>query len=527
MADFNFYLNRQGIQGVQGEKGDQGYSPTVEVVTNTAAEYILKVTTEDNEFYTPNLRGSAVEDLGGTYMRYDPDTQQMFAGPPDYATEDEWGVVQLATDDDIIGASTTKVVTAERITDINATLAEHESTMTTMQTEIEAISGDIPDISGLATKSELSTEVSDRTAADTALDNKIDNVFDAIPDVSGLATKAEVQAVEAQIPTVNNGALTISQDGVLLGTYTGNQAGTTAISLTTPQTIDITTTLTSQSTNEEVPGAKVVYDTIQDVYREQTSLDARLGIVEDTYVTSSEVNSAVSSGISSTLTTTVTSSDTTHTPVGSAVYDFVTTQISQITPSAPTNMVTTDTAQTISGLKTFGSGDHNSLFTPSATVRFADGNYRRVDELKIATSNTLGYSDQASYTQVTLDAVGGSGSSRTYGRIGVAPYSSGKLITEIQATGGYGRLTMTPTGLTYNANGTSYNILNPSINVATSSSVGTVKPDGTTTAVDASGTLSTINMVQSTAISQIVQVTQAQYDALATTDPNTFYVIIG
>ena len=359
MADFNFYLNRQGIQGVQGEKGDQGYSPTVEVDTNTAAEYILKITTEDNEFYTPNLRGSAVEDLGGTYMRYDPDTQQMFAGPPDYATEDEWGVVQLATDDDITGASTTKVVTAERITDINATLAEHESTMTTMQTEIESISGDIPVVNnGVLTITQGTTPLGSFTA------NSSTDVTVNIPTPV----------------TPNNGTLTIQKNGSTVGTFNADSStnvtaditvptqlsdlsdGSTVVTQTTLETalqdyvetttlatvatsgnyndlsnkptipagVTITTTLTSQSTNEEVPGAKATYDWLNELTTTQTNQETRLSTVEDEYFDKR-----------TDLKSSITSTDTTGAPTPAAVYDFVTGEISDATSTLVTQSTLT------------------------------------------------------------------------------------------------------------------------------------------------------------------------------------------
>lgn len=63
---------------------------------------------------------------------------------------------------------------------------------------------------------------------------------------------------------------------------------------------------------------------------------------------------------------------------------------------------------------------------------------------------------------------------------------------------------------------------------ATSSLYGLVKPDGNTTSVT-NGVISTVNTVQSTDISNISKVTQAQYDALVsggTVDTNTIYVII-
>ena len=65
--------------------------------------------------------------------------------------------------------------------------------------------------------------------------------------------------------------------------------------------------------------------------------------------------------------------------------------------------------------------------------------------------------------------------------------------------------------------------------IATSSTVGVVKPDENTIHVDSTGTLSTINMVQSSDITNIVSCTQAAYDALVsggTVDAHTFYVII-
>ena len=85
-AVFKFYLNRQGVKGNKGEKGEQGFSPIIEVSENTAASYKLQITTKTDQFESPNLRGNAVEDLGGTYMRYNPETQTMYADIADIAS---------------------------------------------------------------------------------------------------------------------------------------------------------------------------------------------------------------------------------------------------------------------------------------------------------------------------------------------------------------------------------------------------------------------------------------------------------
>lgn len=95
--DFRFYLNRQGIQGKRGERGEQGFSPLISVKTQTANEYILTVQNEDGSFDTPNLRGNAIANNGGTYIRYNPLTQEMYTGDADYATNEQAGVVLLST----------------------------------------------------------------------------------------------------------------------------------------------------------------------------------------------------------------------------------------------------------------------------------------------------------------------------------------------------------------------------------------------------------------------------------------------
>lgn len=100
MVDFKFYLNRQGPRGQQGVKGDQGFSPQITVGKNTVHEYTLKIINEDGSFETENLKATA-EDRGGTYLRYDRNTYQEYIGDPDFATTEQFGVVRLATKEDL------------------------------------------------------------------------------------------------------------------------------------------------------------------------------------------------------------------------------------------------------------------------------------------------------------------------------------------------------------------------------------------------------------------------------------------
>lgn len=118
MADFQFYLNRQGIRGLQGVKGDQGDSPIITVQTETPNEYILKITNPDGtELISPNLRGNKININEGTYVRYNTETGELYTSSADGATGELAGVVRLATDTDITGMDERAAVTPSQLAD--------------------------------------------------------------------------------------------------------------------------------------------------------------------------------------------------------------------------------------------------------------------------------------------------------------------------------------------------------------------------------------------------------------------------
>lgn len=118
MADFNFYINRQGIRGIRGEKGEQGFSPIISVKTETASEYVLHIENENASFDTPNLRGNAISSQGGTYVRINPDTQEMYAGDADIASIDAYGTVILSSLEELSsGGNETSVPTSADVYD--------------------------------------------------------------------------------------------------------------------------------------------------------------------------------------------------------------------------------------------------------------------------------------------------------------------------------------------------------------------------------------------------------------------------
>ena len=117
MADFHYYLNRQGTRGQRGEKGDAGFSPLITEKTNTKEEYVLHIQneTDDTSFDTPNLKeGLVPEDMGGTYVRLNRETGNQYYGDIDSATETAAGVVKLEPEETVLNpASETSVLTAQ------------------------------------------------------------------------------------------------------------------------------------------------------------------------------------------------------------------------------------------------------------------------------------------------------------------------------------------------------------------------------------------------------------------------------
>lgn len=103
MADFTWYLNRQGPRGNKGEKGDpgnDGLTPTFSTGVNTGTTYTLVIDSGDgNTFETPNLMPTFTYQ-NGTYIRYDMANDRYVAAPADKAKDGGYGEVILATDED-------------------------------------------------------------------------------------------------------------------------------------------------------------------------------------------------------------------------------------------------------------------------------------------------------------------------------------------------------------------------------------------------------------------------------------------
>lgn len=126
MAEFKWYLNRQGVRGPRGDKGEKGFSPIITEKTNTSTEYVLHVQNEQESesFDTPNLKeGLVPEDLGGTVVRYNRTDGKQYYGEIDNATEEVAGLVKLTKEDEVLNpTSEVSVLTAQEAKDNYATL---------------------------------------------------------------------------------------------------------------------------------------------------------------------------------------------------------------------------------------------------------------------------------------------------------------------------------------------------------------------------------------------------------------------
>lgn len=119
MAEFKYFLNRQGARGPQGPQGEKGFSPDISVEKDTLSEYVLRITNEGGYFLTDNLREHK-EDRGGTYIRYDRATGVMYAGDAELATTDTLGVIRIAKDEDFAGKAEDAAVTPAQVQDYTA-----------------------------------------------------------------------------------------------------------------------------------------------------------------------------------------------------------------------------------------------------------------------------------------------------------------------------------------------------------------------------------------------------------------------
>lgn len=171
-AQFNFYLNRQGVTGKQGAKGEKGFSPVISVEKDTLSEYILRITNESSYFLTTNLRESK-EDRGGTYIRYDRDQGIMYAGDADRANKTQYGEVKFATPEELAAGDENTVITPADLEDATTNMVTTDTTqdisgIKTFTTQVEVQPSLVIRPMGGSSASLARTQLGASTSADAA-----------------------------------------------------------------------------------------------------------------------------------------------------------------------------------------------------------------------------------------------------------------------------------------------------------------------------------------------------------------------
>ena len=129
-TDPQYYLtlNAQGPQGRQGQNGVDGFSPTINVVTNTPGQYVLSITDINGTKQTPNLKGGLPiggytgqvltkygDNDGEVNWQYLPNASITNAGITRYSTLDDFSVVE---DDGTVSQNETSAITPAGLTEL-------------------------------------------------------------------------------------------------------------------------------------------------------------------------------------------------------------------------------------------------------------------------------------------------------------------------------------------------------------------------------------------------------------------------
>lgn len=331
-ANFNYYINRQGIQGRKGEKGDKGFSPTINVSTDTVDEYKLIIANEDNTFETPNLRGNInVLDNGGTYLRYDKETQQISAQDMDAATASTLGGVRLSTEENITSMSADTVVTPADVADALPVYLQGEGAVSITQ-DVET------------SKTKINVDLSSVNELTTRVSNAEAEIVGIQADVASLGT--DVSALK-DITTSHTTSISAINDNI--ANLNANKVAKTDFATTETAGIvkvDGTTIIVGENGTISSVGGGSTGAVIDD---ENVSTTTVYSSDKTVNVATNLVNNAVTN-LDQTKQDTLVSGTNIKTINGQSVLGEGDITVGG---STPTNMVTTDTQQTISGYKTF------------------------------------------------------------------------------------------------------------------------------------------------------------------------------
>ena len=362
MADFQFYLNRQGVRGAKGVKGDKGDSPIVSVNKHTTNEYVLQIDNPDGtQIITPNLVGQQiVVNTAGDYVKYDRNSNQFVTVELPSATGEEEGLIRLATDADYTERDEFSAVTPYG-------LVQHLPSLIT-----------------------------------TSVDNLIRVFYDEPTDSIVLDTSKISEDISAVNTTATN-ALNISRDN----TNEINALKSTATSID-DNTISTDKVWSSSKTNSEV---STVANELVQTQGNVAALDADMTEIKPIVQAHTESISSINDSISNLMGKTNPATTTTAgivKPDGQTITVSADGTITAAGGSAPDNMVTTDTAQTITGRKTFdntvtvGTGIKSSSIV-EGSLSVSDGSH----ETRISPESLYSTANQLRFVSEPVSMLGG------------------------------------------------------------------------------------------------------------------------
>lgn len=437
MADFRFYLNRQGPKGEQGVKGDKGFSPQVNIGKNTANEFTLLVTNEYDTFETPNLRGDQIENRGGTYVRYDQDNNKLYAADADHATDSQYGIVQIAKDSDIELGAEDKVVTAGQLQEALGSITTHI------------------------------TEVNDGTLT-------INYGQDVVGTFSAnQATSTTLTIPKTEVDPPNNGKLTINYGTTQIGAFTANQSTDSVVNIPESEGVTVDNALSVTSTNPVEN--KVITSTINTLTTDINNVVSSTSALNATVTQHTEDISGLSTDLDNV--------SATVSNLGRDVTNLTDLCSENSTAIGSLQNTITTKADTSSLSAVALTGEYSDLLNPpeipvvnNSTITLSDG------ESTLA-SFTLNQATDATITIPKGETIVTDNALNVESTNPIQNKPVAEAVNSLTASIGD-----VNTALANKADKSEI----PSINIATTTSVGTVKPDGTTITVAEDGTISAV-----------------------------------
>ena len=364
-ANFNFFINRQGPRGPQGVQGPEGFSPNVQVEEDHGNTFTLRVTNKDNFFITSNLREHK-EDRGGDYIRYDRAGQLMYIGDPNFATTVKAGEVRLSTVDDLTAGSDTVALTPKvykddvtsRVEEVNQRIDSLDANNVKV-TENQSIAGTKTFTDGIVTD-RVSLSNGNRVLRPDAGRVKIGSIYNTAstklegPDVEVRGTNVDIYGKFTAHGFADfNYNATFYQDAIIKGSVKddNNNLYLKQNTITAGDNVQITNTADGIKISSTAQGDVTLAG--DNSFTGNNTFDGVSTFNGDTWVNSLKVGTSLKNQQDKLFLSqsSITAGDNISVEETTDGVKISSTGGGSSEP--PANMVTTDTEQTITGVKTF------------------------------------------------------------------------------------------------------------------------------------------------------------------------------